>query len=178
MQHLDLLAIAQDAAKRAGHAILEIYDSGDFEEFSKEDESPVTSADYKANEIITDILQAKTPDIPIMSEETEHLALADRADWKRYWLIDPIDGTQEFIARSGDFAVNIALIEDNQPVIGVIYWPAGESLYYAVKGEGAYKSCAIEQKQIQVKQFIAPAEEPVVVAISRRQKRENVLRRP
>ncbi len=177
MQYLDLLAIAQDAAKRAGHAILEIYDSGDFEEYAKDDESPVTSADYKANEIIMDILQTKTPDIPIMSEETEHLALADRVDWERYWLIDPIDGTQEFIARSGDFAVNIALIEHNKPVIGVIYWPAGESLYYAVKGEGAYKSCAIEQKQIQVKQFIAPAEEPVVVAISRRQKRENVLRR-
>ncbi len=177
MQHLDLLAIAQDAALKAGHAVLEIYDSGDFEAYQKDDDSPVTSADYRANEIILEILQRHTPNIPIMSEETEHLALADRADWERYWLIDPIDGTQEFIARSGDFAVNIALIEHNQPVIGVIYWPAGDSMYYAVKNEGAYKSCPVERKQIQVKQFIDPREEPVVIAISRRQKREKVLKR-
>lgn len=132
MPYQHLLTIAQDAAKRAGQAVLEIYDSGDFTEYSKDDESPVTSADYKANEIIMALLQQHTPDIPIMSEETEQLQLSDRAQWPRYWLIDPIDGTQEFIARSGDFAVNIALIENNEPVIGVIYWPAGESLYLSL----------------------------------------------
>ena len=173
MPYQNLLAIAQDAAKQAGAAVLDIYDSGDFTEYSKDDDSPVTSADYKANEIITQLLEEQTPDIPIMSEESEHLCLTDRKNWSRYWLIDPIDGTQEFIARSGDFAVNIALIENNQPVIGVIYWPAGESLYYATKGAGAYKSCAIEEKQIHVKAFNDPDNDPVVIAISRRQKREN-----
>ena len=177
MPYQHLLNIAQDAAKLAGEAVLEIYDSGDFTEYSKNDDSPVTSADYKANEIIMALLEQHTPDIPIMSEETEQLQLSDRAAWQRYWLIDPIDGTQEFIARSGDFAVNIALIENNEPVIGVIYWPAGESLYYAVKGKGAFKSCAVENKQIHVKTFVDPANDPVVIAISRRQKRENVLKR-
>lgn len=177
MPYPDLLAIAKDAAKQAGAVILDIYDSGEFTEYSKDDASPVTSADYKANEIITALLEQQTPDIPIMSEESEHLCLADRQAWPRYWLIDPIDGTQEFIARSGDFAVNIALIENNQPVIGVIYWPAGESLYYASKGAGAFKSSAIGEQQIQVKAFDDPENDPVVIAISRRQKRENVLKR-
>ena len=177
MPYQNLLSIAQYAAKSAGKAVLEIYDSGDFTEYSKNDDSPVTSADYKANEIIMALLEQQTPDIPIMSEESDHLPLAERAAWQRYWLIDPIDGTQEFIARSGDFAVNIALIENNEPVIGVIYWPAGESLYYAVKDKGAFKSCAVENKQIHVKTFSDPTNDPVVIAISRRQKRENVLKR-
>jgi 3'(2'), 5'-bisphosphate nucleotidase len=151
MPYQHLLTIAQDAAKLAGEAVLEIYDSGDFTEYSKDDDSPVTSADYRANEIIMALLQQHTPDIPIMSEETEQLQLSDRAAWQRYWLIDPIDGTQEFIARSGDFA--------------------------AVKGKGAFKSCAVENKQIHVKTFVDPANDPVVIAISRRQKRENVLKR-
>ncbi len=177
MPYTDLLSIAKTAAMQAGKAVLTIYDSGDFVAYSKDDDSPVTSADYTANEIIMDMLHKLTPNIPIMSEESEHLALAERIDWPRYWLIDPIDGTQEFIARSGDFAVNIALIEHNEPVIGVIYWPAGESLYYASKGQGAFKSCAIENKQIHVKQFTDPDNDPVVIAISRRQQRENVLKR-
>ena len=172
-----LFDIAKQTAIKAGKVVLEIYDSGDFTSFQKDDESPVTTADYKANEVIMQMLQQATPDIPIMSEETEIGPLDIRKTWTRYWLIDPIDGTQEFIARSGDFAVNIALIEHNEPVIGVIYWPAGESLYYASKGQGAFKSCAIENKQIHVKQFTDPDNDPVVIAISRRQQRENVLKR-
>lgn len=172
-----LLEIAKDAAIRAGEAILAIYDSGDFKSYEKDDASPVTSADFKANEIIMDILQKQTPEIPIMSEEAENGVLADRQHWKRYWLIDPIDGTQEFIARSGDFAVNIALIEDNQPKIGVIYWPPGETLYYASKGNGAYKSCPNEHKQIHVRKLEDPKEGVVMIAISRRQSREKVMSR-
>ena len=112
----ELLEIAKEAAIKAGKEVLDIYDKGDFEEFEKEDESPVTSADYRANEIIMGLLMEQTPNIPIMSEETALAPLKERSNWTRYWLIDPIDGTQEFIARSGDFAVNIALIENNQPV--------------------------------------------------------------
>lgn len=170
-----LLDIAKNAAIKAGKVVLDIYDSGDFQAFEKEDDSPVTSADYKANEIIMEILQKETPDIPIMSEESNNGDLNHRKHWQRYWLIDPIDGTQEFIARSGDFAVNIALIENNAPVLGVIYWPPGETLYYATKGFGAYKSCPLENKQIQVRAFDKPTDDVVVIAISRRQSREKVM---
>lgn len=173
----ELLEIAKEAAVKAGEEVLQIYDKGNFEAYQKEDESPVTSADYKANEIIMEMLQRLTPKIPIMSEETEIPPLGERSNWKRYWLIDPIDGTQEFIARSGDFTVNIALIEDNQPVIGVIYWPCGQSLYFASKDEGAYKRCPVETRPISVRQFTVPSEDVIMIAISRRQSRERVLNR-
>ncbi|GAC25402.1 3'(2'), 5'-bisphosphate nucleotidase [Paraglaciecola mesophila KMM 241] len=171
-----LLDIAKTAAKEAGKVVMEIYDSGDFKSYQKDDDSPVTSADYKANEVILAILQRETPHIPIMSEESENGTLAERKDWQRYWLIDPIDGTQEFIARSGDFAVNIALVENNQPIIGVIYWPPGETLYFASKDNGAFKESESENKQIFVRKFVDPENDAVMIAISRRQARENVMR--
>ncbi|ABG38669.1 3'(2'),5'-bisphosphate nucleotidase [Paraglaciecola sp. T6c] len=171
-----LLDIAKTAAKEAGKVVMEIYDSGDFKSYQKDDDSPVTSADYKANEVILAILQRETPHIPIMSEESENGTLAERKDWQRYWLIDPIDGTQEFIARSGDFAVNIALVENNQPIIGVIYWPPGETLYFASKDNGAFKESESENKQIFVRKFDDPETDAVMIAISRRQARENVMR--
>lgn len=170
-----LLAIAKKAAVKAGKVTLEIYDSGDFTSYQKDDDSPVTTADYKANEVIMDILRKETPDIPIMSEESDLSDLSQRANWTRYWLIDPIDGTQEFIARSGDFAINIALIENNVPIMGVIYWPTGETLYSALKGHGAFKECPVEHKQIHVRPLQAPNEEPIIIAISRRQAREKVM---
>ena len=171
-----LLDIAKSAAQAAGKVVMEIYDSGDYKSYQKDDDSPVTSADYKANEVILAILKRKTPHIPTMSEESDNGSLNERKDWHRYWLIDPIDGTQEFIARSGDFAVNIALVEDNQPVIGVIYWPPGETLYFASKGHGAFKESRTENKRIHVRKFDDPEQDPVMIAISRRQARENVMR--
>ena len=173
----ELLELAKELAVVAGDEIFKLYDSEDFEAFSKDDESPVTTADYRANEIIVDALKAKTPNIPIMSEETEIPVLAERSQWRRYWLIDPIDGTQEFIARSGDFTVNIALIEDGKPVVGVIYWPCGQSLYFASQGDGAYKRCPVETKAISVRRFDVPTEDVIMIAISRRQSRERVLNR-
>lgn len=173
----ELLELAKSAALRAGTEVLKIYDLGTYESFSKEDASPVTSADYAANDIIVEMLQNATPDIPIMSEEQKAEDLANRKQWKRYWLIDPIDGTQEFVARSGDFAVNIAMIENGVPVIGVIYWPAGESMYYASKDNGAFKESPTENRQIKVRQFEHTDTDVIVIAISRRQPRENVLSR-
>lgn len=173
----ELLQIAKDIAVQAGEAILTVYDKGDFDAYEKDDESPVTSADYLANDIITQHLSKLTPHIPIMSEETKIADLDERGKWHRYWLIDPIDGTQEFIARSGDFAVNIALIENNQPVIGVIFWPPGQSLYYASKGNGAYKESPDECKQIQVRKLDDPQNSKVMIAISRRQARDKVMSR-
>ncbi|WP_100658545.1 3'(2'),5'-bisphosphate nucleotidase CysQ [Alteromonas flava] len=172
-----LLNLAKEAACKAGAAVLEIYDSGDYKSYEKADESPVTSADYHANEIITEMLTQQTPDIPIMSEESKIERLAERQHWERYWLIDPIDGTQEFIARSGDFAVNIALIENNEPVIGVIFWPPGQSLYYATKGDGAFKDCPEGERQIHVRKLDDPSDSVVIIAISRRQSREKVFSR-
>jgi 3'(2'), 5'-bisphosphate nucleotidase len=172
-----LFDIAKKTAITAGKVVLEIYDSGDFTSFQKEDDSPVTTADYKANEVIMAMLQEATPDIPIMSEETEIGPLELRKTWTRYWLIDPIDGTQEFIARSGDFAINIALIENNVPILGVIYWPTGETLYSALKGHGAFKECPVENKQIYVRSLKTPHEDPLIIAISRRQPREKVISR-
>ncbi len=173
----ELLELAKEVAVVAGDEVFRLYDTEDFEAFSKDDESPVTSADYRANEIIMETLLTKTPDIPVMSEETDIPELSERAKWHRYWLIDPIDGTQEFIARSGDFTINIALIEKGKPVIGAIYWPCGQSLYFASEGEGAYKRCPVETKPISVRRFDVPTEDVIMIAISRRQSRERVLKR-
>lgn len=175
--HADLLEIAKKIAVEAGEAVLEVYDKGEFDAYQKADESPVTSADYLANDIINKRLKVATPDIPILSEENQHASLEERKQWSRYWLIDPIDGTQEFIARSGDFAVNIALIENNEPTIGVIFWPPGQSLYYAQKGKGAYKSSPDGDHPIQVRKLDDPKNSVVMIAISRRQSREKVLSR-
>lgn len=175
--YLELLQIAKAAAQKAGASIMDVYDSGDFDSFNKVDDSPVTTADYQANEIITQYLQTHSPDIPIMSEESKHESLEIRKNWTRYWLIDPIDGTQEFIAKSGDFAINIALIENNEPAIGVIYWPVGETLYFASKGHGAFKESPKEDKQIFVRQLEDPDCGEVLVAISRRQPKDRVMSR-
>lgn len=175
--HIDLLNIAKAAALKAGREVIKIYDSGDFTSFSKEDDSPVTTADYKSNEIITEYLNQHSPEIPILSEETAHESLDIRRSWQRYWLIDPIDGTQEFIAQSGDFAINIALIENHEPVIGVIYWPKGDALYYASKNKGAFKETSKEDKQIFVRKFHDPNNDEVKVAVSRRQPLDRVMSR-
>lgn len=162
-----LLEIAIDTAKSAGKEVMRFYTHGNFTKEIKEDDSPVTSADIAANDLIMAQLQALTPDIPIISEEVGAPALAERANWQRYWLLDPIDGTGEFILGSGDFAVNIALIENGWPSIGVIHAPAHQLTYYAQTGKGAFKDNGTSQHQIHVEPYIK--ERPVKVAISRRQ---------
>ncbi|RUO80192.1 3'(2'),5'-bisphosphate nucleotidase [Idiomarina tyrosinivorans] len=171
------LKAAQDIAKEAGALVHQLYDSQAFSTHEKADESPVTSADLAANDLIVGRLTTRFPEIPILSEESGHRSFDERQNWKRYWLIDPIDGTQEFIARSGDFAVNIAMVVDNQPQIGVIYWPAGDVLYYAVRGEGAFKESIAGREKLQVRQLQDPVNDPLIIAISRRQPRERVLQR-
>ena len=172
-----LLELAKYAAIEAGKKVLEIYHSGDFEHYNKDDNSPVTSADYKANEIICHLLQDQASDIPIMSEENSNETLEVRKHWQRYWLIDPIDGTKEFIVKSGDFAVNIALIENNQPVIGVIYWPVNDTLYFASEGNGAYKKSPDGEQAIHIRKLDNPEEDALMVAISREQPPERVMSR-
>ena len=117
-----------DIAQRAGDAILEVYDQ-DFEVIDKADESPLTQADLASHAIIADGLAALTPDVPLISEESSLPAYEQRKDWQQYWLIDPLDGTKEFVNRNGEFTVNIALIEHGEPVFGVVGVPVQGLIY-------------------------------------------------
>ena len=164
----ELLNIAIACAKKAGEEVSRYYKQGDFEEFTKDDESPVTSADLAANKILEAALGKLTPDIPIISEESVYLPLAERKHWTKYWLLDPIDGTGEFIAGSGDFAVNIALIENGWPKIGVIHAPAHGVTYYAESGVGAFKEQDGQVQPIKVASY--DGIRAINVGVSRRQK--------
>tara|TARA_B100001093_G_scaffold84203_1_gene75728 strand:+ start:6778 stop:7569 length:792 start_codon:yes stop_codon:yes gene_type:complete len=134
----ELTQLAIKAAIEAGKDILTIYKSDDFEIESKEDNSPLTKADKAAHKIISSILQESK--IPILSEEGKSIPYETRKYWNKLWIVDPIDGTKEFIKRNGEFTVNIALIENNKPVIGVILAPASGVLYFSEKNIGAFKS--------------------------------------
>ncbi len=141
------LETAINAAKKAGDKILEIYEK-DFEVCYKADESPVTEADIAANTIIETMLKAKFPEDGFLTEE----AIDDdsRFKRKRFWIIDPLDGTKEFVKKNGEFAVNIGLVENGEVLLGVIYVPYTETVYYAVKGQGAYQERDGIKSQIHV----------------------------
>jgi len=121
----------------AGNAINEVYHSEDFEVEYKSDKSPLTLADQKSHEIIMNVLTEF--DFPILSEEGKDTPYAQRKDWDRFWVVDPLDGTKEFIKRNGEFTVNIALIENSRPVLGTIFVPDRNTLYFAGLDLGAYK---------------------------------------
>jgi len=127
----------KSVALEAGNAIMEIYKK-DFVVEYKDDKSPLTEADLKANEIICKRLEELYPNIPIMSEENKQTEYGIRKEWEYYWCIDPIDGTKEFIKKNGEFTVNIALIDKSTPVLGVVYAPAINEIYSAKRGEGAF----------------------------------------
>ncbi len=131
-----LLEKAIFAAIEAGKAILEIYNT-DFSVEHKEDNSPLTQADKNAHAIIEERL--KDPGIPLLSEEGTHLPYETRKKWDSFWLVDPLDGTKEFVKRNNDFTVNIALIENSIPVLGVIYIPVTEVIYFASERNGAFR---------------------------------------
>jgi len=170
MNNEKLLSIAIESAKKAGVEVNKHYRNGDYTSEIKEDNSPVTSADIAANDVIMDELKKLTPNIPIISEEVGALPLDERCEWDRYWLLDPIDGTGEFILGSGDFAVNIALIENGWPTIGVIHAPDHNVTYYAQSEMGAFKETEQGTKQIHVEAY--DGKRPIKVAVSRRQKLE------
>ncbi|WP_448569421.1 3'(2'),5'-bisphosphate nucleotidase CysQ [Thalassotalea ganghwensis] len=163
----DLLDIAISTSKKAGKKVAQYYHKGNYTAEVKDDDSPVTSADIAANNVIMNELKRLTPEIPIISEEVGALPLSERKSWQRYWLLDPIDGTGEFIIGSGDFAVNIALIEDGWPVIGVIHAPHHQLTYFAQKDKGAFKEDNLGSHRIHVSPY--DGERKIKVAISRRQ---------
>ena len=127
-----------EIAKKASLEILAIYESSDFNIEIKDDKSPVTKADLIANEIIINELK-KISQYPIITEETP-VEYSIRKNWSKYWLIDPLDGTKDFIAKNGEFTINIALIENNKPILGVVYIPVTNDVYYAQYNKGAFKN--------------------------------------
>ncbi|VFP80732.1 3'(2'),5'-bisphosphate nucleotidase CysQ [Candidatus Erwinia haradaeae] len=148
-------------ARKAGDAIMQVYNGeSPFNIRQKENHSPVTTADIKAHHIITAGLQEMTPTIPILSEE-EVICWEIRKNWKKYWLVDPLDGTKEFIKRNGEFTVNIALINKGEPILGVVYAPVFAILYSAIAGI-AWKENKKNRIRIQVKSL-----KPPVVVVSR-----------
>jgi len=174
MRNEKLLNIALESAKKAGVEVMKYYHDKNFTAEFKEDESPVTSADFAANDILMDCLQTLTPNIPIISEEVGALPFAQRKGWNKYWLLDPIDGTGEFIIGSGDFAVNIALVENGWPSIGVIHAPDHHLTYYAQSNLGAFKECALSNSNSSHQIHVADYQEQrrIKVAISKRQRLE------
>ncbi len=127
---------AREAAVAAGDKILEVYHSDDFKTESKDDKSPLTLADRLSHEAIMERLE--NSGLPVLSEEGKGIEYADRKDWEYFWLVDPLDGTKEFIKRNGEFTVNIALVHGQRPVMGVVYVPVTGKMYSALKGQGAY----------------------------------------
>jgi 3'(2'), 5'-bisphosphate nucleotidase len=137
-----LLAPVCEIARRAAQEILKVYESGDFGVVDKQDNSPLTRADLASHRTICEGLSQLTPDIPVFSEESAARPYSERSTWKRYWLVDPLDGTKEFIKRNGEFTVNIALIEGNAVALGVVQIPVSDTVYLAAKGAGAFKLVA------------------------------------
>ena len=143
-----LLPEIRRIAEAAGEKIMEIYKSG-FETETKSDDSPVTTADLAANKVIDEELKKLDIQFPILSEESAHLSFKERASRETYWLVDPLDGTKEFINRRDSFTVNIALIHQHEPVLGVVYAPALGLSYFAGEGVGSFKITDVEGAEVE-----------------------------
>jgi 3'(2'), 5'-bisphosphate nucleotidase len=168
MNKVDLYDLYQ-ISLQAGQEILKVYDQ-DFSVGYKADESPLTVADQKAHESIVEGLQALEPSLPILSEEGREISYEERRSWREFWLVDPLDGTKEFVKRNGEFTVNIALIEDQYPTIGFIYAPALDCLYFGQEGVGAYKLEHASEIEIKSEEALLEASERLPKA----ENRENI----
>lgn len=167
-----LLQIAITAALSAGEEILKIYNDpdSDFQVEKKADNSPLTIADRKSNEIIMEYLT--TTPYPVVSEENKAIPYETRRDWTTLWIVDPLDGTKEFIKRNGEFTVNIALAYNGTPILGVVYIPVKQELYYGTIQEGAFKVVGItsgmDLDKMEKKQLPAPHEKSAFVVVASR----------
>ena len=155
-------------AHRAAARILAVYDSAAFEDEAairqKDDRSPLTAADLASHRCIVDGLAQLTPGLPVLSEESAAIEIAARRGWRRFWLVDPLDGTREFIKRNGEFTVNIALVEDGVATFGVIQQPTTGALWHGAPGDGAYRREGDSDVAIHVRK---PALAPLRIAASR-----------
>ncbi len=163
-QRSDLQSAVRDLALRAGREILDVYGT-DFATAAKADASPITEADLRAHRLITDGLARLEPRLPILSEESAEIESAGRLAWRRYWLVDPLDGTKEFVSRNGEFTVNIAMIDDGRPVFGVVHAPVTGAMYWGAEGCGAFRETeTTPARQLHVR---SPAASPLHVVGSR-----------
>lgn len=153
-------------AHEAGEAILAIYET-DYAVAHKDDKTPLTEADMAAHHIIEDGLGSLTPDIPVLSEESAAIPFEKRCQWSRYWLVDPLDGTREFIKRNGEFTVNIALIENGEAVVGAVYVPVSGVCYFACRTHGAWKKPSVDAEPERIHVRPLPESGPLVIAGSR-----------
>ncbi len=147
----ELLKGIEELAVKAGSAIMKVYQSDDFGVNHKADDSPLTKADLAAHQVIVNGLQKLTPEIPILSEESVAIDYEERSSWNKYWLVDPLDGTKEFIKRNGEFTVNIALIDQGKSILSVVYVPVTEVSYSAAVGVGVFKRDGDKIHSIMVK---------------------------
>lgn len=171
--HPELLTEVVAIARRAGDAVLSVYGQ-QFEVTNKADKSPLTVADMQSHELIVRSLRALTPDIPVLSEEASDIAFAQRQSWRRFWLVDPLDGTREFVSRNGEFTVNISLIEEHAPVLGVVHVPVSDTTYTGLSGSGASRQIGRESAQpIHVR---TPAPTPLRI-VGSRSHRDDLLAR-
>jgi len=153
-------------ARQAGADIMAVYAGADMGTTSKADNSPLTLADLASHRTIVAGLTQLTPDIPILSEEAADIPYSVRREWNRFWLVDPLDGTKEFIKRNGEFTVNIALVENGKPIMGVVYAPVLDVCYYGVSGEGAFVQRGKSPAQV-ISARTAVADEKIKVVASR-----------
>ena len=160
------LQIALEAAVKAGENIMEVYNSTESINYEKKaDDSPLTIADKKSHNTIIDFL--KDTDIDIISEESKSIEYQERKNWEEYWLIDPLDGTKEFIKKNGEFTVNIALIKNNKPHLGVVYCPVKKILYWNDNDKKVFKREKEETREIKKRKPINENEEGLRVVVSR-----------
>ena len=173
-QRSELHAALRALAAQAAASILEVYGSA-FAATAKADASPLTEADLRSHRLLVAGLSALEPSLPVLSEESAPHELARRREWRRYWLVDPLDGTKEFVSRNGEFTVNIALIDDGQPVLGLVHVPVTATTYWGAAGIGAFRETAVEPaRRLAVSR---PAAKPLRVVGSRSHGSSEVARR-
>ncbi len=139
-------------ASEAGERIMTVYESADFSVEKKSDDSPLTAADLASHRCIVDALREMTPEYPVLSEESADIPFAERSQWETYWLVDPLDGTREFIKKNGEFSVLIALIHNHEPVVGVVHAPVIETTWFGSLGNGAFKQTGGHVVALQVRE--------------------------
>lgn len=167
------LEMLNDLARAAGKGIMEIY-ATDFTVDIKADDSPLTRADTRSHEIIIAGLEKDCPDIPVLSEEGKTIAFDERKKWQKFWLVDPLDGTKEFVKKNDEFTVNIALIENNIPVGGVIYAPALDLMYLADLEKGCWEIAGGKQRKLEI---VPPIEGDVIRVVQSRSHPSEALKK-
>ena len=157
--NLEMLTQAAGAiAIEAGEKIMAVYNTADFSIEHKADNSPLTTADLASHKHIVASLQQLTPEYPVLSEESADIPFTERETWSTYWLVDPLDGTKEFIKQNGEFSVLIALIHHNEPVAGVVHAPAIDTTWYASLGNGAFKQTGDTVATLQAREIASKSD--------------------